>query len=172
MPLRGGYPILRQSRTVRGQVESRLTSRSSSREEIPPRKRPRHEYRDLRGRVDPREVPQVFSVRDVREIRGMLRSRGRTPYRPHTPEVRKPIQLSKATPDQVTCIHARQGTIVRSWKLEDAGLRSMPHTVKTVTGVVERRRTTNEDRRKKKKLPICTNWSHNVGLMKKTEFSH
>ena len=85
MPLRGGYPILRQSRTVRGQVESRLTSRSSSREEIPPRKRPRHEYRDLRGRVDPREVPQVFSVRDVREIRGMLRSRGRTPYRPYTP---------------------------------------------------------------------------------------
>jgi len=93
IPLRGGYPVLRQSRPVWRQVEPRQTYRSSSREELPPRKRHRHEYRDHSGRVDPREVPQVFSPRDMREIRGMLRSRGRTPHRPNAP------RSSEADPD-------------------------------------------------------------------------
>jgi len=85
IPLRGGYPVLRKSRPVRGQVESRQFSRSSSREDPPSRKRYRHESGDSRDRADPREVPQTFSARDMREIRGMLRSRGPGGLRRRTP---------------------------------------------------------------------------------------
>jgi len=85
IPLRGGYPVPRQSRPVRGQVESWQSSRSSSREDPPPSKRYRHESGDSRDRADPRDIPQVFSPRDMREIRGMLRSRGQTPHRPYKP---------------------------------------------------------------------------------------
>jgi len=86
IPLRDGRPVRRQSGPVRAQIEPAQSSRSSSREEpYPPRKRHRHESGDRPNRVDPREIPQVFSPRDMREIRGMLRSRAQPPHRPYKP---------------------------------------------------------------------------------------
>ena len=85
-PFRGDFPVLCQSRPVRGQNESRYPSRSSSsREEPRPRKRTRNEFDDQRGPANLREMPHTFSARDMREIRGMLRSCGRPPHRLRTP---------------------------------------------------------------------------------------
>ena len=58
--LRGDCPVLRQSRPVRGQIESRHPSRSSSHEEPPSRKRSRYELDDHRGPADPPEMPPTF----------------------------------------------------------------------------------------------------------------